>query len=299
MSTGIDSDLTAFNSQPPLYFGTAQNLGTSIELSARLAQEQELSENDFIHSRVMILDDEQAITQMLAHQLKLQGFDSFCTFNSPAAAIEHLQAHPQDLLMLDIRMPKIDGLKILKFLRSKPETRYLPIIVLTSVIDQQTRLAALNAGASDFLIKPVDPDELFARIRNALEFKGYVARIEASAKLARQELERDTMTDLQNRRAFDNYLSNEFKQGHVTDLGLILFDIDQFKEVNDEIGHRAGDAVLRSIGSVVDIWLRTIGIRVKDRRRRIWHSLSSQKPATNHRLGGTDSRDCFRGTDCL
>ncbi len=211
-----------------------------------------LTEDSLFQSKILVLDDDPSTTDIIRRNLLEAGFQQVMQFNSPCKAIEYLQNHPQDIALLDIRMPEIDGIRILDFLRNKKETQYLPVIVLTAVTDDKTRLAALNAGASDFVNKPVIPSELVARVKNALTFKHYADRIEQNATMVQRELDFDALTQLRNRRAFENYLGNEFSRDDVSDnMSLILFDIDNFKNTNDQFGHRAGDGILQQLAQII------------------------------------------------
>ncbi len=214
-------------------------------------EEASLPQSLLLESRIMVLDDEAVTTETIQTYLCNAGFRNVRLFNDPATAVRSIKSIQPDIILLDIRMPKISGLEILKFLRTRDLTRYIPVIVLTAALDEQTRLTVLNAGANDFITKPVDSRELVARVSNALNFKHHADNIKKHAELVQRELEFDALTGLRNRRSFDEYMNGLFEsQPPAQPLSLILFDIDKFKSVNDFHGHRAGDQILQQVAAV-------------------------------------------------
>jgi cyclic di-GMP phosphodiesterase len=152
--------------------------------------------------KVMIVDDEPVNVKVVAKHLRTAGFTRVMDCCEPARALDRIIDWQPDVLILDILMPGITGLEILQQLRNIEMTKYLPVIVLTASSDQETKLEALNLGASDFLSKPVDPLELAPRIRNSIQSKRYqdhlrtysdrleaaVARKTAELELSRREV---------------------------------------------------------------------------------------------------------------
>ena len=121
-----------------------------------------------LDATVMMVDDEPLNMQVLQLHLESAGYARFVTVERSVEALATLRAERPDVLLLDLMMPEVSGFDILRALREDPEHGDLPVIVLTSSTDAETKLAALELGATDFLSKPVDQSELALRVRNTL-----------------------------------------------------------------------------------------------------------------------------------
>ena len=117
---------------------------------------------------VMIIDDEPLVIELTEAFLQGAGYRRFASSTDPASAIASLLRERPDVVLLDINMPKVSGFDLLARMQADPVLRHIPAIVLTSADDADTKLKALELGASDFLRKPVDPSELALRVRNTL-----------------------------------------------------------------------------------------------------------------------------------
>ncbi len=144
---------------------------------------------------VMIVDDESTTIDLIQSYLEDEGFGNFVTTTDSCSAIDMLRQHRPDVLLLDINMPKYDGLQILQEMRGDKILRKIPSIVVTASTDGATKLKALRLGASDFLAKPVDPSELLLRLENVLNVKtlqdhlaDYSERLEQQVEIRTQEL---------------------------------------------------------------------------------------------------------------
>lgn len=127
--------------------------------------------------KIMIVDDEIANVLVARKLLERAGYRSFETTTDSTMAVALVYESRPDVLLLDINMPQVDGIKILHKLKSTPAFRHLPILILTANNDSKTKLKCLELGATDFLVKPVDPMELAPRVRNALQIKSYHDRL--------------------------------------------------------------------------------------------------------------------------
>ncbi len=122
-------------------------------------------------STIMMVDDEPIILETLQMFLEDAGYGNFITTTEPKKALNMVVLKKPDVVLLDVMMPEVSGLDILEQIRSKEALRHIPIIILTSATDPETKLQALELGATDFLAKPVDPSELALRLRNTLAAK--------------------------------------------------------------------------------------------------------------------------------
>jgi DNA-binding NarL/FixJ family response regulator len=121
-------------------------------------------------ARILVVDDEPFNIDYLQQELEVHGF-VIETAGNGVEALAHVAAAPPDLVLLDVMMPEIDGIATLRILKEDPETRLIPVVLMTALNAVEDRVRGIEAGADDFLSKPVDDRELLARIRTALSLK--------------------------------------------------------------------------------------------------------------------------------
>lgn len=216
---------------------------------------------------VLLVDDQPFVAQAIRQQLEDDREINFhyCAAADQAIAIA-LEIRPT-VILLDLMMPDVDGLALLRYFRANPEIRDVPVIVLSSRGEATVKADAFDAGANDYLIKLPDRIEMIARIRyhsNAYIMKlqrdeAYRALRESQKRLAETNLELlrlvnvDSLTGLANRRHFDESLHIEWKRAarnHLP-LSVMMLDIDYFKLYNDTYGHLKGDEILRKVAEIV------------------------------------------------
>ncbi|MGB4600152.1 MAG: diguanylate cyclase [Trichlorobacter sp.] len=163
-----------------------------------------------------------------------------------------------DLILCDVEMPRMDGLKFLNLLHTKPDTCHIPVLMLTGVVNRSVKLRGLTEGAVDFVQIPYDPQELIARVKLHLATK----RREDELKRKNRELEllsnKDPLTGAFNRRYLGQRLNAELMRAARSNgaLSVLMLDIDRFKKINDSIGHQAGDQVLQHVTAQIMASLR-------------------------------------------
>ena len=206
----------------------------------RSAEWQSLMES-LTRARVMIVDDEPIMIDVVQAFLEDAGYTNFLTTEDSPNALDLMLRERPDVLLLDLLMPGKTGFELLTEIRAEPRLRYMPVIVLTAASDADTKLQALELGATDFLAKPVDPSELTLRLRNALAFKAYQDQLAYN----------DALTGLPNRQRFLDRLdwALGLARRHGNHCGLLHIGLDRFRQVNDTLGHDAGDAVLREVST--------------------------------------------------
>jgi len=121
-------------------------------------------------ARILVVDDQRANSEILAEVLRKRGYD-VVSLNSGSAALEEIARMRPDLVISDILMPGMDGYELCRTLRAQPATALLPVILVTTLDAQSERVPGLDAGADDFLTKPIKWEELFARVRSLLRVK--------------------------------------------------------------------------------------------------------------------------------
>lgn len=189
-------------------------------------------------AKLLIVDDHPINIQML-YQVFSADHQVYMATNGKQAVEVCLKQQP-DLILLDIEMPDITGYEVCAQLKAMPETKDIPIIFVTSHSDEETETRCFNEGAVDFICKPINRNTVKARVSTQLLLR-------AQAHLLRQLLYFDELTEVYNRRYFDERLNQEWHFDGQAPLSLILIDIDFFKKYNELYGQQAGDTGLRRI----------------------------------------------------
>ncbi len=167
--------------------------------------------------------------------------------SDPQAALFEASETPFELAIVNANFDNYDPLRLCSQLRSLERTRFLPILIITEQGDDDMVIRALELGVNDYIVRPVDPNELVARSLTQMRRKRYNDRLRASVKQTIELAVTDPLTGLSNRRYLDNHLSTLFNRSMARGrpLSVLITDIDRFKQVNDTYGHDAGDDVLR------------------------------------------------------
>lgn len=161
-------------------------------------------------------------------------------------ALEKARQHRPDLILLDVLMPEMDGMGVLRELKRDDATRLIPVIFITALNSATDEENGLNLGAVDYISKPFHPPTVRVRVRNQLQLLHQRRLLEQLASL-------DGLTGIPNRRQFDATLLKEWHrcQRNQQPLSLIVADVDFFKKYNDALGHAAGDRVLQEVAATL------------------------------------------------
>ena len=143
-------------------------------------------------AKIMIVDDEPLNIMTFRQHLKGEGYHNFVTTENPKKALMMIRQEQPDVLLLDIHMPEISGLDIVRVMALDPILQHIPVLILTASTDPRVRKKALDLGASDFLAKPIDPNELLPRVRNAIILKQHYDMVANEAARLEQQVERRT-----------------------------------------------------------------------------------------------------------
>jgi diguanylate cyclase (GGDEF)-like protein len=220
--------------------------GSALDQMLALGQKDKL--------RVLVVDDDPAFVAVVAQVLEREGI----LVRSAADAtrlVELLdEVHP-DLILLDAVLPHVSGWDAIRIVRTTPEHRDVPILFLTGRSDLVSRVAAFEAGADDYLGKPLVAEELLARVRVRLDRR----------RLMREMTERDPLTRCLSRSALLGALASRLSEArrHARPVAVALCDVDRFKRVNDCYGHLVGDHVLMALGRLLNARFRLEDLRAR------------------------------------
>ncbi len=156
-----------------------------------------------------------------------------------------------DLVIINLAMSGQEGLRLCSQLRSIPETRGVPILAIVDDGDNPALARALDLGVNDYLMRPIDQNELIARVKTQFKKKRYSDKLKQNLELSVEMAVTDQLTGLYNRRYMSGHLGNLLKDSLDREkaLSFLIIDIDYFKSINDTFGHDIGDEVLRQFGS--------------------------------------------------
>jgi len=189
-------------------------------------------------AKILVADDDKNTRWLLKNILEAEGY-SVALASDGLEAWQKIRSAPPELALLDWMMPGLNGIDLCRRIKADPSLRSIYVIVVTSKETDEDKILALEAGADDFLVKPINRAELKARIKVATRV------VEFQKNLIELALT-DALTGLANRRAFQSALLQETERArrYGTPLSLLVIDIDRFKEINDRFGHGKGDEVL-------------------------------------------------------
>jgi diguanylate cyclase (GGDEF)-like protein len=218
--------------------------------------------------RILIVDDSPKARLLMETMLRGQRYSDLTSAESAGHAFELLGlrtgAEPQtaefDLILMDLLMPEVDGLEACRRIKLSPALADTPLIMVTAEDSAESVKEAFEAGAIDYVKKPVNRVELMARVKSALRLKQEMdcrkAREEElvvlTEKLRKLSI-KDGLTGVANRRNFDDVLGRAWRraQRESCSVALIIADIDHFKSFNDRYGHQTGDECLRRVAQVL------------------------------------------------
>lgn len=211
------------------------------------------------HLTVLVVDDQASVRAALASQLDALGH-RVLEAGDADWALELYGRHQPDLVLLDVVMPGKDGYWLAARIRELEPSRWTPVIFLTARDGDQDLQRGIESGGDDYLVKPVSPVVLAAKLRAMLRLQAMQRRlldVSAELRTANERLqhlsEHDELTGLANRRGLDRLLHEEIlaARREREPLTLLLCDIDHFKAYNDALGHLEGDRCLKRVGSLL------------------------------------------------
>jgi two-component system, cell cycle response regulator len=210
--------------------------------------------------RILVIDDRRASYERIAKVLA--GEHRVDVEVDPHEALFHAAEGDYDLVIVSLGFENFDGLRLCSQLRSLERTRNVPILVVVEAEDNARLLRGLEIGINDYLGRPVDPNEMLARVRTQIRKRRYGARLRDNVQMSMELAITDPLTGLHNRRYMESHVTTLVEQALARGkpLALLVIDIDYFKAVNDVHGHDAGDDVLREFAMRVKKSIRGIDL---------------------------------------
>jgi two-component system cell cycle response regulator len=196
-------------------------------------------------AKVLLIDARRQTFEKIRSRLK--GGIELDFASDPNAGFFQAAEGGYECVIVSTALPDVDPLRLCSQLRSLDRTRFLPIILLADRDDDPRIIRGLELGVNDFLVRPVEPHELTARLVTQIRRKRYNDRLRASVAQSIEMAVTDALTGLHNRRYLDNHLQTLFERAVARrrPLSVMIVDLDRFKSINDRFGHDGGDDVLR------------------------------------------------------
>jgi len=227
---------------------------------------------------ILIVDDSADARLLLESFLKKAGYGNITLAESADEALKYLDTDGTegiDLILMDVVMPGMNGMEACRQIRGNARFQDIPVVMVTAKAEEIDLKSAFDAGAVDYVTKPIKKIEFLTRIRSVLRLKHETDKrkarerdlVEMTQKLdkANQRLEylsyMDELTDIANRRYFEEHFDQEWKRAgrYSKHLSLIMIDIDLFKKYNDTYGHKEGDVCLRKVATALTHTLKRPG----------------------------------------
>lgn len=193
--------------------------------------------------RLLVADDEPDLLLLMKDALEHAGYDVRTAVNGEEALAAIREELP-DVAILDLWMPRKDGFSVCRELKADPGLRHLPVVILSAAGQRENKVQGLDIGADDFITKPVEMTELFARIRMIL-------------RRAREGLDANPLTRLPGNVMIENRISAAVASGEP--FAVLYLDLNGFKAYNDNYGYDAGDRVLKATAALLVGIVRELG----------------------------------------
>lgn len=203
---------------------------------------------------ILIVDDDKFTRLQIRQRMQKEGYRVEEFSNGEQCLAAYMSLHP-DIILLDGMMPVMDGFTCCAQLRTLPGGERTPVLMITGLEDEASVNWAFEAGATDYITKPIHWPVLRQRVRRLLRELQLAQQLEQANQELQQLAFLDSLTQLANRRRFDEYLDQEWKRmlRDKMPLSLILCDIDSFKAYNDTYGHQAGDHCLQLVARAISL----------------------------------------------
>lgn len=215
-----------------------------------------VSNADILDAAILIVDDLATNVELLEEMLRGAGYSRITSTMDPHSVCELHRVNQYDLILLDLRMPGMDGFQVMESLKELETDGYLPVLAVT--VEPTHKVHALRSGAKDFVSKPLDMAEVLMRVRNMVEVRLLHKESRNYAKMLEELALNDPLTGLANRRLLDDRMAMALvhAQRNSSAMAVICLDLDGFKEINDTHGHGVGDALLKMVAERLQTTVR-------------------------------------------
>ncbi len=207
--------------------------------------------SDVSGAKILLVDDDAVQSKQIISKLK-EIYNTQLVEN-PELAMSIAKEGGFDIIIISTLLTDMDGLRLASHLKSQEETRNVPILVFVDEDEHHIMLKALEMGINDYLVVPVDKNEMAVRVRTQLRRKRYQDALKAQYQKSVSMALTDGLTGLYNRHYLNAHLGNMVKQSTKNEkkLALMIMDMDHFKKVNDTYGHDVGDMVLKQLSGII------------------------------------------------
>jgi len=210
--------------------------------------------------RVLLVDDRKSSYERLAAMIADE--QTIDVEPDPSEALFRAAEGNYDVLIISLGLENFDGLRLCSQVRSLERTRNVPLLAIAEPEDNSRLVRGLEIGVNDFLLRPIDRNEMLARVRTQVRRRRYTERLRDNVQMSIEMAITDALTGLHNRRYMESHLSTLVEQAasRGKPLTVLVLDIDYFKSVNDTHGHDAGDEVLREFSQRLKKSIRGIDL---------------------------------------
>ena len=217
-------------------------------------------------SEILLVEDDKLQGKTTKGYLESSGYKVIWVEDGKSA-IKTVKTRDIDLVVLDFILPDMNGNEVCRWLKLNQDTKGIPIIMLTAQSSTTDKVASLSAGADDHLTKPYNEPELSARVYACMRTKALQDELRTKNRQLEEVLSKvevlaitDPLTLLFNRRHFESVIETEFASTarYKSPASCLMIDVDHFKSVNDEYGHRTGDTVLKELSQIIKNCLRKV-----------------------------------------
>lgn len=208
-----------------------------------------ISSSDILHGKVLIVDNQDASVLLLEQLLRTAGYVAVTSTMDPGEVCALHAKNGYDLILLDVEMPDMDGFQVMEGLKKIETEGYLPVLAVTAQPAHKVR--ALQSGAKDFISKPFDLAEVLMRVHNMLEVRLLHEATRNHGKMLEALALTDPLTGLANRRLLAERLSTAIVHARRNNstMAVVYLDLDEFKQINNTMGHGAGDLLLKMVAA--------------------------------------------------
>jgi two-component system cell cycle response regulator len=243
------------------------------QLRSRTLSEKGFSSNqttahpaEWIHPpvKILIVEDDEKDARMIQEYFVTEPYH-LETVNTGEAALDRVQKEDFDLVLLDVLLPGVDGFEVCQRIKGLHQTQDLQVVLITCLPDLENKIKGVEQGADDYLIKPINGRELKARVKVLVKKKHYIDQLRNNFEQALNSAIYDGLTGLHNQTYFKKFLEMEIKRAERQryPLGLMIIDIDDFKNINDRFGHLAGDLIIKDLAQLIKKNIREVDLSAR------------------------------------